>query len=346
MSPWQEGRCVSNRSRLPRPNSTDEIPVGSGPCCGGPYFGLRPHLAGDAPLFHGREVELQQSIRRLASPRVRPPMVVGASGSGKSSLLAAGLAPRWTANGAGTPWTTTTPRAGSKAPSARRRSPSTRHSTRRDGRTAGPSSSGSSTSAPPDPSVATPRSPSCPTTSSSSPPPFANAGLLTVDGDSVTPPTRPSSPPGRADAALPSASATADYVRWRDDDEVASLLSLRAGADARHTRDVAHPRPRTRPRTRWPPTGSTPPPRHYRRCSTPAAPTCRARRLRQPGGRRPRGVHRALRTRQPVGREPARHLRRRGDQPAQPRRPDSRRATPTPTSAWSTSPIPPAPRFG
>ena len=78
------------RTPVPQPDDT-----------GSPYVGLRPYLAGDAPLFHGREAEVEQILRRLASPRVRPLMVVGASGSGKSSLLAAGLAPRWTAGGAG-----------------------------------------------------------------------------------------------------------------------------------------------------------------------------------------------------------------------------------------------------
>ena len=68
---------------------------------GSPYVGLRPYLAEDAPLFHGRRAEVDQVLRRLAAPRVRPLMVVGASGSGKSSLLAAGLAPRWAAGDAG-----------------------------------------------------------------------------------------------------------------------------------------------------------------------------------------------------------------------------------------------------
>ncbi|OAH61837.1 hypothetical protein AYJ66_13435 [Dietzia cinnamea] len=76
------------RTPVPQPDDT-----------GSPYVGLRPYLAGDAPLFHGREAEVEQILRRLASPRVRPLMLVGASGSGKSSLLAAGLAPRWTAGG-------------------------------------------------------------------------------------------------------------------------------------------------------------------------------------------------------------------------------------------------------
>ncbi|MBB1022582.1 hypothetical protein G6030_15010, partial [Dietzia sp. E1] len=77
-----------HRTPVPQPDDT-----------GSPYVGLRPYLAGDAPLFHGREAEVEQILRRLASPRVRPLVVVGASGSGKSSLLAAGLAPRWTAGG-------------------------------------------------------------------------------------------------------------------------------------------------------------------------------------------------------------------------------------------------------
>lgn len=56
-----------------------------------PYVGLRPYDAVDAPLFHGRAPEIDLILRRAAGGRTRLLLVVGASGSGKSSLLAAGV---------------------------------------------------------------------------------------------------------------------------------------------------------------------------------------------------------------------------------------------------------------
>lgn len=64
-----------------------------------PYVGLRPYHLSDAALFHGRSAEITQVLDRVAARRTRPLIVVGASGSGKSSLLAAGVAPRWTEQG-------------------------------------------------------------------------------------------------------------------------------------------------------------------------------------------------------------------------------------------------------
>ena len=64
-----------------------------------PYVGLRPYLTSEAGLFHGRSAEVESIIERLSAPRTRPLVVVGASGAGKSSLLAAGVAPRWSADG-------------------------------------------------------------------------------------------------------------------------------------------------------------------------------------------------------------------------------------------------------
>ncbi len=75
---------VPGRSAAPRPAGSDS-----------PYVGLRPYIALDAPLFHGRASEIDLVLRRVAEGRTRPLIVVGASGSGKSSLLAAGVAPRW-----------------------------------------------------------------------------------------------------------------------------------------------------------------------------------------------------------------------------------------------------------
>lgn len=76
------------RSAVPQPDDT-----------GSPYVGLRAYLSEDAALFHGRSTEIALILARLGASRVRPLVVVGASGSGKSSLLAAGLAPRWESGG-------------------------------------------------------------------------------------------------------------------------------------------------------------------------------------------------------------------------------------------------------
>lgn len=60
-----------------------------------PYLGLRPYTADDSALFFGRAqavAELAAAVRRAASqPVPRIVVLVGASGSGKSSMLAAGL---------------------------------------------------------------------------------------------------------------------------------------------------------------------------------------------------------------------------------------------------------------
>jgi hypothetical protein len=60
---------------------------------GSPFPGLRAFTPADAPIFFGRGRETDQLVRRLADGS-RFIAVVGASGSGKSSLVAAGLMPR------------------------------------------------------------------------------------------------------------------------------------------------------------------------------------------------------------------------------------------------------------
>ena len=63
-----------------------------------PYPGLRPFQEEDAPIFFGREAEILEGcellnrVRRQGYPRLV--MVLGSSGSGKSSLVRAGLVPR------------------------------------------------------------------------------------------------------------------------------------------------------------------------------------------------------------------------------------------------------------
>ena len=60
-----------------------------------PYPGLRSFGAGDATWFHGRDAEITDLLVRLSGQLATggPLVVVGASGTGKSSLLVAGLFP-------------------------------------------------------------------------------------------------------------------------------------------------------------------------------------------------------------------------------------------------------------
>lgn len=63
-----------------------------------PYPGLRPLEAGDAGIFFGREAQIVEALDRLRATREAPGSrflcLLGASGSGKSSFLRAGLWPR------------------------------------------------------------------------------------------------------------------------------------------------------------------------------------------------------------------------------------------------------------
>ncbi|HVO69566.1 MAG TPA: AAA family ATPase, partial [Aggregatilineaceae bacterium] len=65
---------------------------------GSPFPGLRAFTPADAPIFFGRGAETDALVRRLSDPGCRKVAVVGASGSGKSSLVGAGLIPRLAAN--------------------------------------------------------------------------------------------------------------------------------------------------------------------------------------------------------------------------------------------------------
>lgn len=58
---------------------------------GSPYPGLRSFEPHESFLFHGRESHTQELLARLANHRFLA--VVGTSGSGKSSLVRAGLLP-------------------------------------------------------------------------------------------------------------------------------------------------------------------------------------------------------------------------------------------------------------
>src|SRR6266852_1179846 len=56
-----------------------------------PYPGLRPFEPDEAMKFYGREIHTAELLRRLSENRFIA--VVGSSGSGKSSLIRAGLLP-------------------------------------------------------------------------------------------------------------------------------------------------------------------------------------------------------------------------------------------------------------
>ncbi len=61
---------------------------------GSPYPGLRHFSDKETALFFGRGEEIRELLERLADPLQRFIAVVGASGSGKSSLVMAGVIPR------------------------------------------------------------------------------------------------------------------------------------------------------------------------------------------------------------------------------------------------------------
>jgi len=61
---------------------------------GSPFPGLRSFTPEDSPIFFGRGRETDELIKRLSDPQCRFLAVVGASGSGKSSLVGAGVIPR------------------------------------------------------------------------------------------------------------------------------------------------------------------------------------------------------------------------------------------------------------
>src|SRR5271166_7135237 len=78
------------------------------------YPGLRPFDVEDALLFFGREEQTDELLRRLDDTRFLA--VVGLSGSGKSSLVRAGLLPalrRGHLSGAGSRWRVSVMRPGS-----------------------------------------------------------------------------------------------------------------------------------------------------------------------------------------------------------------------------------------
>jgi hypothetical protein len=85
--------ATTRSSPIPPPAATPAAPLWPG----SPFPGLRAFTPADAPIFCGRGRETDQLVRRLAEGG-RFIAVVGASGSGKSSLAAAGLLPRLAGN--------------------------------------------------------------------------------------------------------------------------------------------------------------------------------------------------------------------------------------------------------
>ena len=71
-----------------------------------PYPGLKAFTPEQAPIYFGRGREVDQLLQPFADPKVRFVAVVGVSGSGKSSLVKAGLLPRLRSGIVGhAPWT-------------------------------------------------------------------------------------------------------------------------------------------------------------------------------------------------------------------------------------------------
>lgn len=89
---------VTRLRRVPGPRPADAV---------APYLGLRAYQAGDATLFFGREQLTDQLVGLVSSAPSTPLVVVGSSGSGKSSLLRAGVQATLAAQGV--PVTVVTP---------------------------------------------------------------------------------------------------------------------------------------------------------------------------------------------------------------------------------------------
>lgn len=86
-TPWQRKTSAARlRARLGRPEPRVE-PI----AC--PYPGMQPFSAATAVQFHGRAKEIEELVGRLQAGE-REIYVIGPSGSGKSSLVTAGLIPR------------------------------------------------------------------------------------------------------------------------------------------------------------------------------------------------------------------------------------------------------------
>lgn len=79
----------------PESQSQTEEPIAGGP----PYMGLRYFDTSDADLFYGRETLTRELLKRVKKESFLA--IVGASGSGKSSVARAGIIPLWQTEAAG-----------------------------------------------------------------------------------------------------------------------------------------------------------------------------------------------------------------------------------------------------
>jgi formylglycine-generating enzyme required for sulfatase activity len=85
----ETARLRAEIGRAPPESPTEQVPC--------PYPGLAPYTQAHAELFFGRGAEIRELLRRIL--HLRMVIVIGPSGSGKSSLVLAGLVPelqrRW-----------------------------------------------------------------------------------------------------------------------------------------------------------------------------------------------------------------------------------------------------------
>jgi hypothetical protein len=86
----------SSSTEAPLMNAEQIKTVMASGWAGSPFPGLRAFTPDDAPIYFGRGRETDALVRKLTDSRFVA--VVGASGSGKSSLVGAGLIPRLAAN--------------------------------------------------------------------------------------------------------------------------------------------------------------------------------------------------------------------------------------------------------
>ena len=95
---------ASESSAAPAVGAQDRETLGPSQWKGSPYPGLLAFTAHETPIFFGRGKEIDDLVQRIHRPDLGLLAVVGASGSGKSSLVSAGLIPRMQAL-SDTPWT-------------------------------------------------------------------------------------------------------------------------------------------------------------------------------------------------------------------------------------------------
>jgi WD40 repeat protein len=87
---WRKKDWGRGMEQLRRQLARAVVPVPRPPC---PYPGMRPFRDDESACFHGRAAEIAEVLGRIEAGD-RELYVIGASGSGKSSLLTAGVLPR------------------------------------------------------------------------------------------------------------------------------------------------------------------------------------------------------------------------------------------------------------